>query len=154
MLIQMQMSVEFMKTKLPVILLSSLFISSPAFAGYNKHDYHERNYQRGYSQELSCYQYEYREEYIPGISTNPGYVKSYREKVKVPCEGKTYSHQHQKHKIVENPVDDNSCIEGSILGGILGGGAGAALSRGNGRWWAIPLGVVGGTLVGCQVDGG
>lgn len=51
-------------------------------------------------------------------------------------------------------TDDNSCIEGSILGGIAGGGLGAALSRGDGRWWAIPTGIVGGALVGCQVDGG
>ena len=145
----MQTSVEFMKTnRLSAILLSSFLVASPALAGDD-----DREYRKGYARELSCYRYEYHEEYIPGTSQNPGYVKSYREKVKVPCERKAY-HQHQKHKIVEKPVDDNSCIEGSILGGILGGGAGAALSRGDGRWWAIPLGVVGGTLVGCQVDGG
>ena len=51
-------------------------------------------------------------------------------------------------------VDDNSCVEGAVLGGILGGGAGAAASRGDGRWWAIPLGIVGGSMVGCQIDGG
>jgi outer membrane lipoprotein SlyB len=51
-------------------------------------------------------------------------------------------------------ADNNSCLEGSILGGIAGAGAGAALSRGDGRWWAIPLGIVGGSMVGCQVDGG
>ena len=51
-------------------------------------------------------------------------------------------------------VDNNSCVEGSIIGGILGGGAGAAASRGDGRWWAIPLGIVGGSMVGCQIDGG
>ena len=51
-------------------------------------------------------------------------------------------------------MDNNSCLEGSILGGILGGGAGAAASRGDGRLWAIPLGIVGGAMVGCQVDGG
>ena len=51
-------------------------------------------------------------------------------------------------------VDDNSCIEGSILGGIAGGGLGAALSRKEGRLWAIPTGIVGGALVGCQMDGG
>ena len=50
--------------------------------------------------------------------------------------------------------DDNSCIEGGILGGIAGGGIGAAASRGDGRWWAIPLGIVGGSMVGCQMDGG
>ena len=57
--------------------------------------------------------------------------------------------QHNHHG-----VDDNSCIEGSVLGGIAGGGLGAALSRGDGRWWAIPLGIVGGTMMGCQIDGG
>ena len=51
-------------------------------------------------------------------------------------------------------VDNNSCVEGSILGGIAGGGLGAALSRDAGRLWAIPLGVVGGAMAGCQVDGG
>jgi len=131
-----------MMTNFSAILLTSLFISTPVFAGGN------RTYQRGYSQEESCYRYEYREEYIPGTSRNPGYVKTYRDKVEVPCEHKTYVPQKQ------HQVDDNSCIEGSILGGILGGGIGAAASRGDGRYWAIPLGVVGGAMVGCQVDGG
>ena len=37
---------------------------------------------------------------------------------------------------------------------ILGGGVGAALSRDEGRWWAIPLGVVTGSAIGCDIDGG
>ena len=99
-----------MMTKFSTVLLTSLFISTPVFAGGN------RTYQRGYSQEESCYRYEYREEYIPGTSRNPGYVKTHRDKVEVPCEHKTYVPQKQ------HQIDDNSCIEGSILGGILGGG--------------------------------
>lgn len=105
-------------------------------------------YQRGYAREEKCYRNEYREEYIPGTSNSPGYVKSYRERVKVPCERHHHAPQNQ------HQTDDNSCIEGSILGGIAGGGAGAALSRKEGRLWAIPLGIVGGALVGCQIDGG
>ena len=54
----------------------------------------------------------------------------------------------------EPSPDGNECIEGSVLGGILGGGAAAAISRGDGRWWAIPLGVVGGSMIGCYIDGG
>ena len=46
------------------------------------------------------------------------------------------------------------CIRDRIAGGILGGGAAAALSRGDGRWWAIPLGVVVGSHIGCDADGG
>ena len=36
----------------------------------------------------------------------------------------------------------------------LGGGIGAALSQAEGRWWAIPLGVVTGSAIGCDIDGG
>jgi len=130
-------------TKTQLILLSSLFISAPAFAGGTV------TYQRGYSHQESCYRYEYNEEYIPGTSQNPGYVRSYREKVEVPCKGSTSSTNTNT-----NRVDDNSCVEGSVLGGIAGGGVGAVLSRGSGRWWAIPLGVITGAMAGCQVDGG
>ena len=39
----------------------------------------------GYAYEHNCYRYEYREEYVPGTSRSPGYVRSYREKIAVPC---------------------------------------------------------------------
>ena len=52
------------------------------------------------------------------------------------------------------PADTNSCIEGSVIGGLLGAGLGAMLSRGNGRWIGVPLGGAAGVLLGCQVDGG
>tara|TARA_B100001250_G_scaffold354550_2_gene328493 strand:- start:5815 stop:5970 length:156 start_codon:yes stop_codon:yes gene_type:complete len=41
-----------------------------------------------------------------------------------------------------------------IAGALLGGGAGAAMSQGDGRWWAIPLGAVLGGTIGCDLDGG
>ena len=114
----------------------------------------------GYAEEEKCFRKEYREEYVPGTSKNPGYVKKYHKKVKVACERPQYMpqttphyHYEEQHPNVGN-VDNNSCIEGSILGGIAGGGLGAALSRKDGRLWAIPTGIVGGALLGCQVDGG
>lgn len=133
-----------MMQKLIPLLLTIPLLQSNAIAG-------PRTYQPGYSSEEKCYRTEYREEYVPGTSKNPGYVKTYRKKVRVPCRNTTEYHS-VPHK--HSKVDDNSCIEGSILGGIAGGGAGAALSRGDGRIWAIPLGIVSGALVGCQVDGG
>jgi hypothetical protein len=51
-------------------------------------------------------------------------------------------------------VDTNSCVEGSVLGGLIGAGLGAVLSRGEGRWGGVPLSGAAGALVGCQVDGG
>ena len=114
----------------------------------------------GYAEEEKCYRKEYREEYVPGTSKNPGYVKKYHKRVQVACERPQYMpqttphyHYEEQHPNVGN-VDNNSCIEGSILGGIAGGGLGAALSRKEGRLWAIPTGIVGGAMVGCQVDGG
>ena len=84
---------------------------------------------------------------------SPGYVKSYKSESKFLVV--VNHHQEQHHPNVgHGHVDDNSCIEGSVLGAIGGGGAGAALSRGDGRWWAIPLGIVGGAMIGCQIDGG
>ncbi len=114
----------------------------------------------GWAEEEKCYRTEYTEEYVPGTSKFPGYVKTRREKVRIRCRGRRYVPNYAPNPRYEEQhpnvggIDDNSCIEGSILGGILGGGAGAAASRGDGRLWAIPLGVVSGALVGCQVDGG
>ena len=50
--------------------------------------------------------------------------------------------------------DDNSCIEGTVAGGLLGGALGGVLSTQENWIWSIPLGVVGGAMTGCQVDGG
>lgn len=107
---------------------------------------------RGYAHETNCFRYEYREEYVPGTSRSPGYVRSYREKIATPCYGyrRTPSPTFQR---TPSP-DGNECSEGAILGGILGGGAAAAISQGDGRWWAIPLGIVSGSMIGCDIDGG
>ena len=40
--------------------------------------------QTGYANENKCFRYEYREQYIPGNSMSPGYVKSHHEKVSIP----------------------------------------------------------------------
>ena len=117
-------------------------------------------YQPGYSASRSCFKTEYREEYVPGNEDSPGYVKSWKDTVEVACEERqvnVHSHgrpQYSRHVTVYEDVDENSCVEGSLLGGILGGGIGAAASRQDGRLWAIPLGIVSGAMVGCQVDGG
>jgi len=131
------------------LLALLLLVPIPALA--------ENYTQRGYSQQQECYKDVYREEYIPGTKDSPGYVRRHNERVSVPCErsesATTPAPSPPAQQRAEN-VDDNSCIEGSILGGIAGGGIGAAVSRGDGRWWAIPTGIVAGSMVGCQIDGG
>ena len=77
----------------------------------------------------------------------PGNYYSIRDGVSY--QSKSYRDRRDKHYI-----DDNSCVEGSVLGGILGGGVAAGVSKSDAYAWSIPLGVVTGALVGCQVDGG
>ena len=119
---------------------------TPAFADY---------YREGGVKSTTCIKKVYREEYIPGSASNPGRVRSWYERKKVPCEGHGHAHKiaRRTHHHAP-PVDDNSCIEGSIIGGIAGGAAGGTLATKKNWIWSIPLGVVSGAMVGCQVDGG
>ena len=94
----------------------------------------------------TCWKSVYREKYVSGTRENPGYVTSWEEDIEIPCE--------RKKTVSQQKVDDNDCTDGKIAGGLLGGGAGAAMSRGDGRWWAIPLGIVVGSKIGCDMDGG
>ena len=139
-----------MKLALAALMLVTALPASAGSIG-DRSNRQAYNSQRGYASENRCYRNEYREEYIPGTSSSPGYVSSYKERVEVPCNREVYRRDDAPRK---HNTDDNSCIEGSILGGIAGGGIGAAASRKEGRLWAIPLGIVGGAMAGCQIDGG
>ena len=108
--------------------------------------------QPGYSRTTQCFRDEYREEYIPGTKDSPGYVRNWTEKVEIACANKPNQIPTQETQAVD--VDNNSCVEGSVIGGLLGAGLGAALSRKEGRWVGVPVGAAAGAVVGCQVDGG
>ena len=104
-------------------------------------------YQRSFSSSRTCTRNEYIEEYIPGTRKNPGFVKKWEKILEVPCLG--------DNSITDKTeFDNNDCSEGKIAGGILGGGLATAISRGKDRWWAIPAGIIGGSMVGCDIDGG
>ena len=107
----------------------------------------------GYSRTKTCYRTEYREEYIPGTEQDPGYVKSWKETVEFPCNDNRATIIRQR-SVEYREVDENDCSDGKVAGALLGGAAGAAMSRGDGRWWAIPLGAVVGSKIGCDMDGG
>ena len=92
---------------------------------------------------VTCTRTEYREEYIPGTKSNPGYVRNYEIDVEIPCGGSQS----------EN-ADNNDCKEGTVIGGLLGAGLALTGSRGKDRFWAVPAGGTAGALIGCQIDGG
>ncbi len=111
--------------------------------------------QAGYSSTRKCLKSEYREEYVPGTEDEPGYVKSWKDTYEVECDsGYVNAPSYKRSVTVHEEIDTNDCSGGTLVGGLLGGGLGAALSRDDGRWWAIPIGVASGAMVGCQVDGG
>ena len=118
--------------------MAATMTPTAALAGYS---------QPGGVRERDCYKEVYREEYIPGTRERPGRVRRWTERKRIPCRNRRPAPTHYH-------PDDNSCVEGAILGGIAGAAGGAALSRDEGRWIGIPLGIVGGSLIGCQIDGG
>jgi len=128
---------------------------TPALADYSR---------QGGMKSTDCFKKVYREEYIPGTGpSNPGRVRKYYKRKKVACAQRGARQTYRQPTWIEpRPrtlppdarVDDNSCIEGSILGGIAGGGLGGTLATKKNWIWSIPAGIIGGAMVGCQVDGG
>ena len=112
------------------------------------------------TREMVCWRDEYTETYIPGTRNNPGYVRIDVERVEYPCRRRLDTTNirpydpNEPDYVPTGRVDDNSCVEGAVIGGALAGGALAAGTRGPDQIWAIPLGVIAGGLVGCQIDGG
>ena len=147
-------------------LLAALLLigatSAPAFAGGPRTRDRGYRYQGGYAEQEKCFRKEYREEYVPGTMSSPGYVRSYKKRVRVPCERPQFMPQSTPHyhPRYEDPhpnmgrVDNNSCVEGTVAGGLLGGALGGVLSKKDNWIWAIPSGMVAGSMIGCQVDGG
>ena len=132
--------------KLALAALFALSACTPAVAG---------DYQAGYSSSRTCFKTEYREEYVPGTEFDPGFVKSWKETVEVPCGNEVVeSKVYKRHVTVIENVDTNDCSDGTVAGALLGGGLAGFGTRGKDRWWTIPTGIIGGAMLGCAVDGG
>ena len=140
-------------------LAALLFLSSsPVNAHIN---------QSGHTTQRFCFKEIYREEYVSGTKASRGFVKSYFDRVQVPCFQKTRVHHyyhyqrptyfysqkrfHQPLKTYENfrsKKSSRDCNSSRTTGGLIGGGLAAALSRQDAYSWAIPLGAVIGIGVG------
>jgi len=109
------------------------------------------------AQQVNDYQTctKYREVYNPGYyDTNGNYVQGNvsTQSYQVPCGAGPVNYQPRGNGYNRRYYNSGYCNPTqSALGALLGGGVGAALSQGDGRWWAIPVGAaVGGTIFGCN----
>ena len=118
--------------------------------------------QRRYTTQRSCYKEIYREEYIPGTRSSPGYVKSFTNKVEVPCSPLVKVRHHQRsipsynysrtrasyyqptstYRVSRANSTSSACRSSRATGGVLGGGLAAAVSKKDAWGWTIPLGAV------------
>ena len=125
-------------------------------------------YQRGYKIQRSCYKEIYREEYVPGTRSSQGYVKSFTDKVEVPCSPLAKIHHHQRsipsynyyrtrarhyqpkttYRVPRHNSSSSACRSSRATGSALGGGLAAAISKKDAWGWTIPLGAVIGLDVG------
>lgn len=99
---------------------------------------------------------QYREEYRPGGYDSYGnYVQGgvVTKTYNVPCNN-SYVYNNGYSNSNQNNGQYNSSLRcdptRAILGGLLGGGVAAGLSRGDGYAWSVPLGAaLGGAVAGC-----
>ena len=90
----------------------------------------QENYQIGNN--YKCKQTIYKEEYIQGDPSNPGYVKILEEDVWLPCQQVKFSDFNSKK--------NKKCKR--TLGSLIGGGIASAVATTDAYSWAIPLGIV------------
>ena len=134
---------------------------------------HSHESRREYANQRSCYKETYREEYVAGTRKSQGYVKSFTDRVKIPCTPIAKVHHHHDHHqhwrsipafsysrnhyyqpkstyriSRSNNPSSSACRSSRATGGVLGGGIAAAVSKKDAWGWTIPLGAVIGLGVG------
>ena len=141
-----------MKILIATIILSVTFPLNAYESIGDKSNREAYESQKGYAYEKNCFRYEYSEQYIPGNSISPGYVKSFREKVSIPCNnhGNVLNHHHkiETHPSYVEYQPAPKCTGSTMLGGLIGGGIAASLSKSDAYGWSIPLGAVLGASIG------
>ena len=149
--------------KIRPLALTSMLLSPMAAIADGYH------YQRGFTTQRTCHKEIYREEYIAGNRKSQGYVRSYIDKVKVPCSSLTINTPAHKYHHLNNHAHylpntfrrydrltnqkvlvsrsyktrKGSCSSGNATtGGLIGGGIAAVISKKDSYAWSIPLGAV------------
>jgi hypothetical protein len=99
-----------------------------------------------------CKRYIIEEEYIPGYYTNTGSYRSGKVKKhrkQIPCTNSGYQRSYVPPNTTQSqhPQTRRCGRNQNILGGLLGGGVAALVSKKDAYAWSIPLGVISGVAV-------
>jgi len=104
-----------------------------------------------------CQRFQVREEYIPGRYDahgryQKGYVQIFRDEA--PCwkhqHTTNHSRRHYHQERYEHSSSSSCRTTPTLLGGLLGGGIAAGISKPDAYVWSVPVGAaVGGALIGC-----
>lgn len=112
------------------ILLASLFLTPSVALAHDQQEFYQ------------CHAYTYTEKYNQGYIDEHGYYRqgnvSYN-KEKNPCKYVPNPPQEARYTPTSNT---RNCNGSGTLGGLLGGGLAASLSKKDAYGWSIPLGAV------------
>ena len=133
---------------------------------------HAHESRRASTNQRSCYKETYREEYVAGTRKSQGYVKSFTDRMVIPCSSMAKVHHHHYNNQLQRSIptysysrtryyqpkttyrvsrsnsSSSTCRSSRATGGVLGGSLGAAVSKKDAWGWTIPLGAVIGLGVG------
>ena len=95
---------------------------------------------KGYllAESSQCKRTIYREEYVKGIPSSPGYVKAWEEEIWLPCNQNNSFNNNSPR--INNYQQPKKCYR--TIGSLIGGSIAGALSTKDAYGWAIPLGTV------------
>ena len=96
-----------------------------------------------------CEQTQHREVYTPGYHDGYGnYIQGRvrTESYKVGCRNTSAQHYYQ-----QEPQKRSCRPTSALLGALIGGGVAAGVSKSDAYGWSVPLGGVGGALLGCSL---
>ena len=117
----------------------SLLASSSLFAAAEAHPNHHWQNRRAALQEMPVVR---------------DYPDGYGTAAQLPVRRAPLRRVARSGQLLDPQADQRRCNIGRLIGGLAGGGLGYAASRDDGRAWAIPLGALLGSQVGCPVAQG
>ena len=129
---------RLLRFAVPCVGTLSLLASSSLFAAAEAHPNHHWQNRRAALEEMPVVR-----DYPDGYGT-AAQLPVRRVPQRVPRDG----------VLLDPAVAQRRCNIGRLIGGLAGGGLGYAASRQDGRAWAIPLGALLGSQVGCPVAQG